>query len=79
MLSFREPRTPEAEFPRIVFGGNSPRCIKTDASEGHDYCRSLPMRPLGSVLPSHLKRSALLSLEFAAVCNVSRILMHDAA
>jgi hypothetical protein len=63
----------------MLFGGNSPRCIKTDASEGHGYYRSLLLRVLGSVLPPQPKRSSHLSLELAAVCNVVRILMHDAA
>jgi hypothetical protein len=79
MLSFREPRTPEAEFPRIVIGGNSPRCIKTEAAEGHGYYRSLLLPILGSVLPSQPKRSVLPSLGLAAVCNADRILMQGAA
>ena len=39
-------------FLRIVVGGNSPRCIKTAAAEGHDYYRSLPAPVLDGVLPS---------------------------
>ena len=26
-----------AEFPRIVFAGNSSHCIKTAADKGHDF------------------------------------------
>jgi hypothetical protein len=36
----------------MTFGGKSPRCIKTEAAEGHDYYRSLPIPIFGSVLPS---------------------------
>ena len=28
----------DSEFPRIVFGGNSSRCIKTEANTLEAYC-----------------------------------------
>src|SRR5215204_1985762 len=40
------------EFPRMRFAGNSSRCIKPAATEGHDYYRSIPAPILGRVLPS---------------------------
>jgi hypothetical protein len=39
----------------MSFGGNSSRCIKRAAVEGHDHYRSLPMPILGSILPSTLR------------------------
>jgi len=68
-----------SEFPRIEFGGNSSNCIKTAASEGHDYYHSLPASTLGSVLPFQSKRTPLSLLGLAAVCNVGRIIMHTVA
>jgi hypothetical protein len=73
------PKLSRGGFPRIEFGGNSPHCIKTEAAKGHNYYPSLPALILSSVLLSQPKRSILMSLELAAVCNVARILMHDAA
>src|SRR5829696_1337889 len=67
------------EFPRIVFAGNSSRCIKTAVFEGHSYYRSLPLPILGHFLASLPKQLILQALELVAVCNASRILMHDAA
>jgi hypothetical protein len=69
----------EIRFPRIGFGGNSPRCIKTDAAKGHDYYCSLPAPILGSVLPFQPKRLVLQALGLAAACNSGRILMQDPA
>jgi hypothetical protein len=44
------------EFPKIIFAGNSSRCIKTAIYEGHQYYRSLPMLNLYSGLPSQPKK-----------------------
>ena len=56
----------------MIFGRNSPRCIKTDAAKVRDYYCSLPAPILGSVLPSQPKRSVLQSLGLAAVCKAGR-------
>jgi len=40
------------KFPRIVFAGNSPQCIKPAAATGYDYYRRLIRRMLASFLPS---------------------------
>src|SRR5215217_8118814 len=53
---------PAAQFPRIIFGGNSSHCIKLEVGEGQDYCRSHLAPILGSVLPSYAKRSTLQTL-----------------
>jgi len=68
-----------AEFPRIVFAGNSSQCIKLEVEERQDYYFSLSVSIFRNVLPFHSKRSALPSLEIAIDCNMERILMHDAA
>ena len=46
---------PEAQLAQIYFAGNSPRCTKTDAAEGHDSYRSLLLPNLGSVCPPSLR------------------------
>jgi len=82
-VSFRRLTAPTlfmlAEFPRTLFAGNSSHCIKTEATEGHDYYRSLSVLILASVWASQLKRSILKSLGLAAACNAGRILMQNPA
>ena len=44
------PRTRVLEFPRMIFGGNSPHCKKTEADEGHDHYDSSPLPTTDRVL-----------------------------
>src|SRR5215217_6970577 len=67
------------EFPRIVFGGNSPHCIKTEADKGHDHYDCSPLPPTDRVLPSQPHILLLYSLGIATVCSAGRIPMQDAA
>jgi hypothetical protein len=76
-LGFQESAVPEAGFPRLSIGENSPHCVRTAAPDGHDYYRSLPAPILGSVSLFQYKRSVLPSLGLAAVCSAGRILMNE--
>jgi len=51
MVGLSDTRPGLCEFPRIVVGGNSPHCIKTEADEGHDHYDSSPLPTTDRVLP----------------------------